>query len=71
MKQAKTRLYVVGSGNGARLIRARHPDVAKSFATRNVNVRVATQDDIVTLVSSGVKPELARPDNAELPLDAA
>jgi len=66
MKQARTRLYVVGHGTHARLIRADHPATALRFATKDVVVRVASQEDLVQLVQAGVKPELAKPENGEL-----
>lgn len=65
MKTA-TRLYVVGEGTAERLVRATHPAVALTFATRDVKVKVASQDDLVRLIAAGVKPELARPVNGEL-----
>lgn len=63
-----TRLYVVGEGAAARVIRATHPETARSFVTRSIPVRVATQDDLVELITAGKRVELARPENGELAL---
>lgn len=64
-----TRLYVVEDGANARLVRAHHPETARSFVARSIKVRVASQDDLVALIQRGVKPELARPENGELPIN--
>jgi hypothetical protein len=70
MKQAQ-RVYVYGEGDGIRLIQGTHPDSVKSFATATVPVKVASQADLIELLGKGIKVELSRPINAELPLDNA
>jgi hypothetical protein len=54
------RIYIVGTGNGVRLVRAAHRAQALSHAARSVmNVKVATQDDLVMALSEGIKVENA------------
>lgn len=62
------RVYRVDDGNQSRLVRAPHPNTARGFVAQGIKVRVASQDDIADLVASGTKIELARPENAELPV---
>lgn len=54
------RIYIVGTGNGLRLVRAAHRAQALSHAARSVmSVKVATQDDLVMALSEGIKVENA------------
>jgi hypothetical protein len=68
--KAAQRTYVYGSGENTRLIRGTHPDSIKSFATKDVPVRVASQDDLIELaVKKGITVEQSRPDVVTLPLN--
>lgn len=48
------RIYCVSDGNTDRLVRAHHPSAAiKHVADGLITARVATQDDLVTLMEAG------------------
>jgi hypothetical protein len=52
-----------------RLIKAANPAQAIAFAKRGVIVAsTVTQDELIAMLASGVKPERARPEEPELPL---
>lgn len=55
----QTRLYLVVDGDKKSLVRAPNPAQAIRHVARRITAEVASQDDIVSLVSSGVKPETA------------
>lgn len=64
------RIYVVRAPNAApRLVRANHPDRARSHVASDIEVEVASQEDLVTLLP-GTHVEDSRRDAAqpELPL---
>ena len=53
-----TRIYFIGAGDSARLIRATHPGPALAHVAKAAfTVRVATQDDLEALFAAGVKVE--------------
>jgi len=55
---AQSRIYLVGTPNGVRLVRATVRQQALSHAANQLlTVRVATQDDIVNAMEMGIKIE--------------
>lgn len=63
------RIYIVGGPEGARLIRAQTRQQAVWFATQGkYQVRPAGQDDLIDLISKGVKVESVS-DNSQQKLD--
>lgn len=54
-----TRLYLVTDGEKKSLVRAPNPAQAIRHVARRITAEVASQDDIVALVSDGAKPETA------------
>lgn len=55
---AQQRIYLAAHGNDKRLIRATSQANARNHIARNsITVQVASQDDIVALVSTGQKVE--------------
>lgn len=55
---AQTRIYLVGTPDGVRLIRANVRQQALTHAANAMfTVRVATQDDLVSAMEKGVKIE--------------
>ncbi len=64
------RIYAVYHGAEARLVRASHRSQALSHAAQTTfNIHVATQEELVNLVSEGVKVESIRDaDQPELAL---
>ena len=53
-----TRIYIVTGPTGTRLIKASAPSQAITHVARSVfDARVASQDDLVEALSSGVKVE--------------
>lgn len=65
---APTRIYRVRAGDTVRLVRATHPSHAAQHVARDlIEVRVATQDDLVDAFGKGIQPETIRHEQAELP----
>jgi hypothetical protein len=65
---APTRIYTVSDGSTDRLVRATHPSHALMHVARGVYaVRVATQEDLATLLPEGVKVEEIGQEQQELP----
>lgn len=55
------RIYIVGTGNTVRLVRAAHRAQALAHVARTTHtVRVATQDELVTALTAGVAVEASR-----------
>jgi len=55
---ARSRIYLVGTPNGVRLVRATVRQQALSHAANQLlTVRVATQDDLVNAMEMGIKIE--------------
>ena len=55
------RIYIVGHGQEVRLIRAAHKAQALAHVARSIiNVKVASQDELVKGLTSGVAIETAR-----------
>lgn len=69
----KERIYVVYHGTNGRLVKSPSRAQALSHVAQSTfNIRVAGQDDLVTLLGKGVAIELLRdPDQPELDLDAS
>lgn len=65
------RIYAVYHGTEGRLVRASNRAQALSHVAQSTfNVRVAAQDELVTLLGKGVKVESVRDaDQVELPID--
>ena len=58
MKQQ--RIYLVGHGQEMRLVRAAHRAQAVGHVARSlINVKVASQDELVTALGQGIKIETA------------
>ena len=54
------RIYIVGHGQEIRLIRAPHKAQALAYVARSlINVKVATQDELVSALECGISVELA------------
>jgi hypothetical protein len=52
------RIYIVGHGQEVRLIRAAHKAQALSHVARSIiNVKVASQDELVTALNRGISVE--------------
>jgi hypothetical protein len=70
-KMAQSRIYIVGTPNGLRLIRAAVRQQALTHAANSMfTVRVASQDDLVNALSDGVKIENYKaPDQPDLELE--
>lgn len=70
MKQQ--RIYLVGHGQEMRLVRAAHRAQAVGHVARSlINVKVASQDELVTALSQGIKIETAsEQETAELPFES-
>ncbi len=68
---AQSRIYIVGTPNGLRLIRAAVRQQALTHAANSMfTVRVASQDDLVNALSDGVKIENYKaPDQPDLELE--
>ena len=66
MKQQ--RIYLVGQGNTMRLVRATHRAQALGHVARStINVKVASQDELVHAMTNGIQIEAAsEPDTKEL-----
>jgi hypothetical protein len=62
------RIYIVGHGQEIRLIRATHKAQALAHVARSIiNVKVATQDELVITVSRGIPVEnVVDPDQTTL-----
>jgi hypothetical protein len=71
MKQQ--RIYLVGHGQEMRLVRAAHRAQAVGHVARSlINVKVASQDELVTALGQGIKIETAaEQETAELPFETA
>jgi len=67
---AQTRIYLVGTPNGVRLVRATVRQQALSHAANQLlTVRVATQDDLVNAMEMGIKIENYKaPEQSDLDL---
>ena len=67
----KERIYVVYHGTNGRLVKAPTRAQALSHVAQSTfNIRVASQDELVTLLSKGIPVETLRdPDQPELNLD--
>ena len=67
---AQSRIYLVGTPNGVRLVRASVRQQALSHAANQLlTVRVATQDDIVNAMEMGIKIENYKaPEQSDLDL---
>lgn len=67
---AQSRIYLVGTPNGVRLVRATVRQQALSHAANQLlTVRVATQDDIVNAMEMGIKIENYKaPEQSDLDL---
>ena len=65
-----TRIYAVAGADKTRLVRASHPSAALAHVVKSTfTCRVASQDDLVSLVASGVAVEdAAIAPQAELPI---
>lgn len=70
MKQQ--RIYLVGHGQEMRLVRAAHRAQAVGHVARSlINVKVASQDELVTALGQGIKIETAaEQETAELPFES-
>lgn len=68
---AQSRIYLVGTPNGVRLVRATVRQQALSHAANQLlTVRVATQDDIVSAMEMGIKIENYKaPEQPDLDLE--
>jgi hypothetical protein len=68
---AQSRIYLVGTPNGVRLVRASVRQQALSHAANQLlTVRVATQDDIVNAMEMGIKIENYKaPEQPDLDLE--
>ena len=68
---AQSRIYIVGTPNGTRLVRASVRQQALTHAATSMfTVRVASQDDLVNALSEGVKIENYKaPDQSDLDLE--
>lgn len=71
MKQQ--RIYLVGHGQTMRLVRATHRSQALGHVARSIiNVKVASQDELVHALANGIAIEAAsEPDTKEMFEDAA
>lgn len=68
----ETRIYVVDGGATPRLVRSSHPSRALAHVSRTTyKVRVASQDDLVGLLGSGVVVEDDAETSAPAPALAA
>jgi hypothetical protein len=67
---AQSRIYLVGTPNGVRLVRATVRQQALSHAANQLlTVRVATQDDLVNAMEMGIKIENYKaPEQSDLDL---
>lgn len=67
---AQTRIYLVGTPNGVRLVRATVRQQALSHAANAMfTVRVASQDDLVNAMEMGIKIENYKaPEQSDLDL---
>ena len=66
----KERIYVVGGPTGIHLVNAPSRQTAIAYvANSKYNAHVASQSDLVELLSKGVKVEQARAANMELELE--
>lgn len=67
---AQSRIYLVGTPNGVRLVRATVRQQALSHAANQLlTVRVASQDDIVNAMEMGIKIENYKaPEQSDLDL---
>jgi hypothetical protein len=70
LQMAQTRIYLVGTPNGVRLVRATVRQQALSHAANQLlTVRVATQDDLVNAMEMGIKIENYKaPEQSDLDL---
>jgi len=70
MKQQ--RIYLVGHGQEMRLVRAAHRAQAVGHVARSlINVKVASQDELVTALGQGIKIETAtEQESGELPFES-
>lgn len=68
---AQSRIYLVGTPNGVRLVRASVRQQALSHAANQLlTVRVATQDDLVNAMEMGIKIENYKaPEQPDLDLE--
>lgn len=68
---AQTRIYLVGTPNGVRLVRATVRQQALSHAANAMfTVRVASQDDLVNAMEMGIKIENYKaPEQPDLDLE--
>lgn len=65
----KERIYVVGGPTGIHLVNAPSKQTAVAYvANSKYNAHVASQQDLVELLSKGVQVEQARATNMELEL---
>lgn len=72
VKQKQHRIYLVGHGQETRLVRAAHRAQAVGHVARSIiNVKVASQDELVHALGMGTKIEMATDqDTAELPFES-
>jgi hypothetical protein len=69
---AQQRIYLTTHGNDKRLIRATSQANARNHIARNsITVQVASQDDIVALVSTGQKVEETSNETVQLEIREA
>jgi hypothetical protein len=65
---AAPRIYHVAAGDKVHLVWATHPSQAAQHVARGlIEVRVATQHDIVECVSKGIQPERIKGEQQEIP----
>ena len=71
-KSKQHRIYLVGHGQDVRLVRAAHRAQALGHVARSlINVKVASQDELVTALGKGINIEMAaEQETGELPFDA-
>ena len=66
------RIYVVGGPQGLRLVKATTKQQAIAHvANSTIHAAVASQNDLVELLTNGTKVENYKPENLELDLEVA
>ena len=62
------RIYVVAIAGTKRLVRASHPGSALAHVAKDIAiVKVASQDELVTLLAAGTKVESIKAEQQQLP----
>lgn len=71
-KSKQQRIYLVGHGQDVRLVRAAHRAQALGHVARSlINVKVASQDELVTALGKGINIEMAtEQDTDQLPFES-